>query len=194
MRFAATTIALLLAVASATPVPNLNEANIVKDAESELSPARINDRDLMNDVGKPVVDLGFLQAHETRDVNLADVVVARASDEVENSSERRAMAPANHQSGLFKAGNGWAKRVLTTIIINGVNVAVTAWFNDIHTLIVQFNAAFPNAPNFVTAGIEDMSTGMERSPWKIFWDEAYTLTIKPGERFQFDNQFVMWWK
>lgn len=72
MRFAATTIALLLAVASATPVPNLNEANIVKDAESELSPARINDRDLMNDVGKPVVDLGFLQAHETRDVNLAD--------------------------------------------------------------------------------------------------------------------------
>ncbi|KAK1700849.1 hypothetical protein BDP55DRAFT_1730 [Colletotrichum godetiae] len=176
MRFAAATIALLLAVATATPVPDVNEANIAKEIES-----------------KPIVDLGLLQAHEARDVNVADVVVARAVDEVENSLERRVW-PHDHQSAIFKAGNGYYKRIVTGLIINGVNVAVTAWFNDIHTLYLQFDAAFPNAPNFVSAGLEDVSTGLERAPWRISWDEIYTLAIKPGERFQFDNSFVMWWK
>ncbi|KAK1724243.1 hypothetical protein CaCOL14_012730 [Colletotrichum acutatum] len=176
MRFAAATIALLLAVASATPVPDVNEANLDKEPES-----------------RTIVDLGFLQAHETRDVNIADVVVARASDDVDNSLERRVW-PHDHQSGIFKAGNGYYKRIVTGLIINGVNVAVTAWFNDIHTLFLQFDAAFPNAPNFVFAGFEDVSTGVERAPWRISWDEIYSLAIKPGERFQFDNSFVMWWK
>ncbi|KAI3543904.1 hypothetical protein CSPX01_05919 [Colletotrichum filicis] len=102
--------------------------------------------------------------------------------------------PHDHQSDIFKAGNGYYKRIVTGLVINGVNVAVTAWFNDIPTLFLQFDAAFPNAPDFIFAGFEDVSTGVERAPWRISWDEIYSLAIKPGERFQFDNSFVMWWK
>ncbi|KAK1533206.1 hypothetical protein CPAR01_09914 [Colletotrichum paranaense] len=92
MRFAAATIALLLAVASATFVPNVNEANLDREPES-----------------RTIVNLGFLQAHKTRNINIANVVIARASDNVENSLERR-------------------------------------------------------TPNFIFAGFEDVSTGVERSP------------------------------
>ncbi|KAK1494529.1 hypothetical protein CTAM01_08883 [Colletotrichum tamarilloi] len=194
MRFAAATIALLLAVASATPVPDVNEANLDREPES-----------------RTIVDLGFLQAHETRDVNIADGKKAlrfqrlyKADIEKLSYPELLMMLkfrssvvvfwPHDHQSGIFKAGNGYYKRIVTGLVINGVNVAVTAWFNDIHTLFLQFDAAFPNAPNFIFAGFEDVSTGVERSPWRISWDEIYSLAIKPGERFQFDNSFVMWWK
>lgn len=44
------------------------------------------------------------------------------------------------------------------------------------------------------AGFEDLATGVLRQPWRIVWDSIYSLTTKGGETFQFDNEFVMWWK
>ncbi|KAK1464545.1 hypothetical protein CTAM01_17065, partial [Colletotrichum tamarilloi] len=122
--------------------------------------------------------------------------------------------PASHQSDHFRAGNGWANRVRTRIIVSGVHLVVTAWFNDIHTMFVQFEPDFPSgafthlmksefeepeltsskAPNFLMAGLEDLATGFLRQPWRIAWDSIYSLTTRGGETLQFDNQFVMWWK
>ncbi|KAK7458452.1 hypothetical protein CaCOL14_006886 [Colletotrichum acutatum] len=172
-------LALMLAVATASPVAVAdNGSKNVKE---------IN--------GRPVVSVEALQSFEARDALIAkDVIAAGKAKAPEESSLEARVWPASHQSDHFRAGNGWANRVKTRIIVSGVHLVVTAWFNDIHTMFVQFEPDFPSAPNFLMAGLEDLATGFLRQPWRIAWDSIYSLTTRGGETLQFDNQFVMWWK
>ncbi|KAF4783360.1 hypothetical protein HER10_EVM0009191 [Colletotrichum scovillei] len=122
-------LALLLAVATASPV----------------AVADIGSKDVKEINGLPVVSVEALQSLEARDALITKDVIAagKADAPVENSLEARVW-PASHQSDHFRAGNGWANRVKTRIIVSGVHLVVTAWFNDIHTMFVQFEPDFPS--------------------------------------------------
>ncbi|KAJ0304927.1 hypothetical protein COL5a_004413 [Colletotrichum fioriniae] len=172
-------LALLLAVATASPV----------------AVADIGSKDVKEINGLPVVSVEALQSLEARGALITkDVIAAGEAKAPEESSLEARVWPASHQSDHFKAGNGYLHRIKTRIIVSGVHLVVTAWFNDIHTLFVQFEPDFPSAPNYLMAGFEDLATGVLRQPWRIVWDSIYSLTTKGGETFQFDNEFVMWWK
>ncbi|KAH0438682.1 hypothetical protein CcaCcLH18_03114 [Colletotrichum camelliae] len=173
MRFV-NTIAMFLAVAAASPVAVTDENSAIKEID-----------------GIPAVDINSLQPLEARSVDDVKDIISRDVD-VKNSLEVRASWPASHQSDHFRAGNGYANRISTRITINGISVVCIAWFNDIHTLFMQFSPNFPSA-NYVMAGFEDLATGLQRNPWRLTWDTIYTLSTRAGEIFQFGNEFVMWW-
>ncbi|UQC78993.1 uncharacterized protein CLUP02_04472 [Colletotrichum lupini] len=122
-------LTLLLAVATASPV----------------AVADVGSKDVKKINGLPVVSVEALQSIEARDALIAKDVIAagKADAPVENSLQARVW-PASHQSDHFRAGNSWANRVKTRIIVSGVHLVVTAWFNDIHTMFVQFEPDFPS--------------------------------------------------
>lgn len=47
------------------------------------------------------------------------------------------------ESGEFMADRNYGSRSVQTLVVNGVSVIVTAWFNTVNTLFVQITPAFP---------------------------------------------------
>ncbi|RMZ72401.1 hypothetical protein GMOD_00007378 [Pyrenophora seminiperda CCB06] len=79
------------------------------------------------------------------------------------------------------------------MVVHGVSVIVSAWFENVNILYIRMEPAFPGAPNYIEAKVEDPEKNIASHTIKWIFDTIQFWRSTPGHGFQYDDLFRFKW-
>ncbi|EFQ96185.1 hypothetical protein PTT_02466 [Pyrenophora teres f. teres 0-1] len=163
----------LLGLAACSPANGLNSGNpIARGLDPDLQSA-------VDSAGLRLVD--------------GDSSVKIRSDTTVNQPSVHERSLQRRETADFSPGRSYTRRFVKTLVINGVSVILSTWFDSAMTLYVQLVPAFPNSGISVRAAVEDSETHYKTQVVEIFWDEINYWRSTRNHAWQFDDLLKFVW-